>query len=150
MAFYWFLAIAPAMVAFVGLLGLFDAGGAAITSINGAVRRALPGQAATVLVEALGKSNSTPDGSSLVAALVGVALALWSALAGMVGLQVGLDIAYDVKSDRTFVKKRLVAFELLLAMLVLGGLATALIVFGAPLGETLRDNLPFGRAFVVL
>jgi membrane protein len=35
-------------------------------------------------------------------------------------------------------------------MLVLGGVATALIVFGAPLGDALRDNLPFGRAFVLL
>jgi membrane protein len=35
-------------------------------------------------------------------------------------------------------------------MLVLGGTATALIVFGAPLGDALRDNLPFGSAFVVL
>jgi membrane protein len=35
-------------------------------------------------------------------------------------------------------------------MLVLGGLATALIVFGAPLGNSLRDNLPFGSAFVLL
>ncbi len=147
MAFYWFLAVCPAMVAFVGLLGLFNASGAAITSITGAVQRALPGKAAEVLVATL----TTPKrGTSLVATIVGVALALWSASAGMVGLQMGLDVAYDVEADRTFVKKRLVAFELLVAMLVLGGLATALIVFGAPLGEALRDNLPFGSAFVVL
>jgi membrane protein len=65
-------------------------------------------------------------------------------------MQVGLDVAYDVKDDRKFVKKRLVAFELLLAVLVLGGAATALIVFGEPLGRVFRDNLPFGSAFVVL
>ncbi len=150
MSFYWFLAVFPAMVAFVGLLGLFNASGAAVASITGAVHRALPGQAADVLVGAVNGANATSGGSSLVAALFGVALALWSASAGMVGLQMGLDIAYDVESDRTFVKKRIVAFELLAAMLVLGGMATVLIVFGAPLGEALRDNLPFGSAFVIL
>lgn len=150
MSFYWFLAVFPAMVAFVGLLGLFNASDAAVSSVTGAVQRALPGQAADVLIGAVKGANSTSGGSSLVAALIGVALALWSASAGMVGLQMGLDVAYDVEKDRTFVKKRIVAFELLAAMLVLGGLATALIVFGAPLGDALRDNLPFGSAFVFL
>lgn len=150
MSFYWFLAVFPAMVAFVGVLGLVNASDAAVTTITGAVHRALPGQAADVLIGAVKGANATSGGSSLVATLIGVVLALWSASAGMVGLQMGLDIAYDVKSDRTFVKKRLIAFELLGAMLVLGGVATALIVFGAPLGVALQDNLPFGSAFVVL
>lgn len=150
MAFYWFLAVFPAMVALVGLLGLVNASGAAIDSITKAVRSALPGQAADVLVQAVSRSNTQSGGTSLVATFVGLALAIWSASAGMVGLQMGLDVAYDVETDRKFAKKRLVAIELLLAMLVLGGVATALIVFGAPLGNSLRDNLPFGSAFVLL
>jgi membrane protein len=146
MAYYWFLSVFPAVVALVGLLGLVNASGAAITR---AVRSALPGDAATVIVDAVNRANTQSHGTSLVAALVGLALALWSASSGMIGMQMGLDVAYDVATDRTFVKKRLVAFELLVAMLVLGGAATALIVFGAPLGDALRDNLPFGGAFVV-
>jgi membrane protein len=150
MAFYWFLAVFPAMVAIVGLLGLVNASGAGIDTITGAVQHALPGQASKVLVDSMTNSKNQSGGTSLVATLIGLALAIWSASAGMVGLQMGLDIAYDVESDRTFVKKRLVAFELLAAMLVLGGVATALIVFGAPIGVALRDNLPFGSAFILL
>ena len=148
MAFYWFLSIFPAMLAFVGLLGLFNASQGAIDSITKVVQSALPGEASRTLVDAI-KASQRADGS-LFAALVGIALALWSASSGMVGLQMGLNVAYDVQDDRKFVKKRLVAFQLMIAMLVLGGAATALIVFGAPLGEALRDNLPFGSAFVVL
>jgi membrane protein len=110
----------------------------------------MPGGSGQLLVDAVRNSASQSGGASLVATLAGVAVALWSASAGMVGMQMGLDVAYDVESDRKFVKKRLVAFELLAAMLVLGGVATALIVFGAPLGNALRDNLPFGSAFVLL
>jgi membrane protein len=148
MAFYWFLSVFPAMIAAVGLLGLVNASEGARDSITRTVESALPGQAASVLTDAIrtaGESNG-----SLIATLIGVALALWSASAGMVGMQMGLNVAYDVVTDRTFVKKRVVAFELMLAMLLLGGLATAAIVFGAPLGDALRDNLPFGSAFVVL
>lgn len=34
----------------------------------------------------------------MIATLVGVAIAPWSASAGMVAMQVGLDVAYDVES----------------------------------------------------
>jgi membrane protein len=148
MAFYWFLAIFPAIVAAVGMLGLVNVSPATVGKITERVTRALPGGAGALFTGPI--QNSAARGGSVVAVLLGVAVALWSASSGMVGLQMGLDVAYDVKDDRKFVKKRLVAFELLLATLVLGGIATALLVFGAPLGDALRDHLPFGSAFVVL
>lgn len=150
MAFYWFLAIFPALLAGVGLLGLIDVRQHTIESIVRGVTRALPGGSGQILVDSVRNSAQESGGASFVATVIGIALALWSAAAGMVGLQMGLDVAYDVKADRTFVKKRLVAFELLAAVVVLGGIATTLIVFGAPLGHALRDNLPFGGAFVLV
>ncbi|HEV2759950.1 MAG TPA: YihY/virulence factor BrkB family protein [Acidimicrobiales bacterium] len=147
MAFYWFLAIFPALLAAVGMLGLFNVSSDFVTKLTERITSALPGVSG-ILTGAIGESTKT--GGSVLAALFGVLAALWSASSGAVGMQIGLDVAYDVKDDRKFVKKRLVAFELLLAILVLGGVATAFIVFGAPLGNALRDNLPFGSAFVVL
>ena len=147
MAFYWFLSIFPAMLAFVGILGVINVTGDTIEDITDKITKTLPGGAGDMLTSVISEGSSK---AGLISALVGVAVALWSASSGAVGMQVGLDVAYDVKDDRKFVKKRLVAFELLLAVLVLGGLATALIVFGDPLGKVLRNNLPFGSAFVVL
>jgi membrane protein len=147
MAYYWFLSIFPAMLAFVGVLGMLNVTSNTIEDITDKITKTLPGGAGDMLTSVVTEGSSK---AGLISALVGVAVALWSASSGAVGMQVGLDVAYDVKDDRKFVKKRLVAFELLLAVLVLGGLATALIVFGEPLGRSLRDNLPFGGAFVVL
>ena len=149
MAFYWFLSIFPLLVAGVGMLSLFNVSADTLGDISRSVTRALPGGAGKILEDAVNNASKRSDGAVL-AVLVGVPLALWSASAGCVGMQMGLDVAYDVRDDRTFVKKRLVAFELMLAMIVLGGAATALIVFGEPLGDSLRDNLPFGSAFVIL
>ncbi len=150
MAFYWFLSIFPALLASVGFTGLVNASQETVSSITDAVRSALPGEAASVLTDALQQASTRSGGASVVAALIGVVLALYSASAGMAALQVGLNVAYDVPEDRTFLKKRLRGLLLMLVALVLGGIATAAIVFGAPLGDALRDNLPFGDAFVVL
>jgi membrane protein len=149
MAFYWFLSIFPALVAGVGVLSLVNVTTNRIEKITSSITSALPGGAGDILVAAVDNAANNEDGAVL-AVLLGVALALWSASSGMVGMQMGLNVAYDVRDDRKFVAKRLVAFQLMAAMLVLGGTATALIVFGAPLGDALRDNLPFGSAFVVL
>jgi len=150
MAFYWFLAVFPALLAAVGFTGLVNASQATVDSITGAIRSTLPGDAARVLTDSLNRAVDRSGGSSVIAALIGVALALYSASAGMAALQVGLNVAYDVPEDRPFLMKRLRSLLLMLVTVVLGGIATAAIVFGAPIGEALRDNLPFGGAFVLL
>jgi hypothetical protein len=65
----------------------------------------------------------------------------------MAATQVGLDVAYDVPDDRTFVKKRLMSLVLILATLVLGGIAVVLLVFGEPLGTYVRDAIGAGAYF---
>jgi membrane protein len=150
MAYYWFLAIFPALIAAVGFVGLLNVGPGVIEDLTEGVKSILPGDAGAVLADALVNAERQGEKASLVAAIIGVAVALWSASSAMVALQGGLDVAYDVPSERSrkFVTKRLIAFGLIVATALLGGVASALIVFGEPLGEALRDVLPFGEVFV--
>ena len=144
MAFYWFLAIFPGLLAAVGIIGLLDLGASTVEDVVKAIRETLPGDAAEVLTGAVQRAGAQSSGSSVAATVIGVALALWSASAGMVAMQTGLDVAYDVEEERKFVAKRAVALGLLVVIVLFGGLASVLIVFGQPLGDSLRDVLPFG------
>ena len=130
MAYYWFLALFPAVIALVGVLGLIDAPSSTINSMEESVRNTLPAGASDIMGDAIDNANATKESASGVAAIIGIAVALWSASAGMVALQRGLNVAYDVTEERKFVKARLVAFALIIATALLGGVPSPILTFG--------------------
>ncbi len=146
-AFYWFLAIFPLLFAAIGLLDVVNASPSTTTAVNDAINQSLPGDAATILTSAVSEAQKRASTGGVAALVIGIALALWSASSGMASTQVGLDVAYDVAQDRRFVKKRLIGFVLLLAALVLGGIAATLLVFGKPVSSFISDHLPLGDSF---
>jgi membrane protein len=149
MAFYWFLAIFPLLFAAVGLLVLMHARPSLLSRIDGAIHRALPGNAAAILVQSVRSAQARADASTGLSVLVlGIVLAVWSASSGMAATQVGMDVAYDVPEDRKFLKKRTIGILLIAVAFVLGGAAAALLVFGQPIGGAIRSHVPAGSWFV--
>lgn len=129
-AFYWFLAVFPGLIAAIGILDLVDAGAVALQSIESTVRSALPGDAATVILEALADAGDPRERASLAAAILGIGVAVWSASSGMVALQTGLDISYDVEKERKFVSQRIYGLLLIVLTGIFGGAAAGLITSG--------------------
>lgn len=127
MAFYFFLAIFPSLIAAVGLLNLLNVGPDVLSSITESISSTMPGSTGSLLTDAVSNAQAASERASLVAAIVGVSVALWSATSGMVAMQIGLDIAYDVPQERTFVKKRLVALGLIGSLGVMAAVATPLL-----------------------
>lgn len=127
MAYYFFLAIFPALIAVVGIMGLVDADTSGLTR---SIETTLPGDSGAAITEAFREADQPSQATSRTAAILGIVIALWSASSGMVAMQSGLNIAYDVPRDRKFVGKRAIAMALILATALLGGVPSPFFTFG--------------------
>jgi membrane protein len=144
-AYRWFLAIFPIIIALLGIATLVTVPRHVVISLISGVTKSLPSGAAQVFTTAINHAVQH-TGADLFATVAACVIALWSATSGMVIVEEGLDMAFGLPLDRSFLHKRAVAIPLLLGATVLGGAASTLIIFGPQLGNVIRESAPLGGA----
>jgi membrane protein len=150
LAYHWFLAIFPAIIAILGFLSFVRLDAHGVTSLTHAFEKGLPSGVAGVFRAAVTASTTRKSGS-VGAVVIGIVVAIWSASGGMSALQQALDVAYNVPVDRKFLARRVHAIPLMAATLVLGGAGAGLAVLGAPIGAGIEGHVPVhGTTFLVL
>jgi membrane protein len=125
-AFYAMLALFPAIIAVVTVYGMV-ADPQQVQSQVGEFARGLPEGADELLTNQLSSVAGSADRAlsiGLAASLLGV---LWSASGGVQGLVKGLNVVYDERETRGFVKLRGLSLLLTLGAIVMAVVAIALI-----------------------
>ena len=125
-AFYSFMALFPALVAGLLLYGLVRSP-EDIKAQAADWTTSLPNDAASLIttqLEELAKSDQQSLGVGLVVALL---LALWSAAGGVGNIITAINIAYDEKETRSFIKRKALALGLTFGAIVFVALVLGLV-----------------------
>jgi membrane protein len=121
-----FLAIFPALIAGISLFGLV-ADPATIAQQAEGVLAALPQEAQPLIRDQITSLTQTSGSALSVGLVISILLALWSASGGTSNLMTAINIAYDEKESRNFVKLRGTALLLTLGAIVFVLLTLALV-----------------------
>jgi membrane protein len=115
--FYALLALFPAIAALVSIYGLF-ADPAAIVSHLDAISGFAPGGAIEVLRDQLTRLAAQGNTSLGISFLIGLVVSLWSANSGIKALFDALNIVYEEKEERGFIKLNAVTLCFTIATIV--------------------------------
>ena len=126
-AFYAFLALVPALIAFVSVYGLVADESDVIRQVED-LGSSLPEEVRNFLVYQLTQIVDASSAGVSIAALIAIALALWSASSGMAALVTGIHIARERDEPKGFVAKRGKALGLTLGAIVVLGVVLFVIV----------------------
>jgi membrane protein len=139
-AFYAMLALFPTLIAAISIYGLFVEPQQAVQHVRD-LTQIMPKQAAQLIGTQLTEVAAASSGAKVTSLVVSILTALWSASAGMKALITGINIAYDERETRGFLKLRGLALLLTVGAIVVFGLAIgAIAVFPA-----LAGRLPGGH-----
>jgi membrane protein len=126
LAYNFILALFPLLLFLLSMLGVFSSRGSALqANLLDYLSQVLPPAAFQVITHTLSEVTKNANGGKIT---VGIILTLWFASSGMSSMMSGLSGAYEVKEGRSFIKVRLMALGLTVAIsiLVIGALLTVL------------------------
>lgn len=122
--FYSLLAVFPAITVFVSVYGLFADQASVVDHIN-MLSTLLPPGAMSIISDQLTRIATGSNTGLRLALVFGLLMSVWSANAGTKAVIEALNIAYDVKEQRSFIMLNLWALTL-----TLGGLLTLIVLIG--------------------
>jgi membrane protein len=100
----------------------------------------MPAQATELLGSSLKNLDAHPA-SSVVMTVVGFVLALWSTTGAMNAYMLAINLAYERKDKRSFVRKRIVALEMVVAIGFAFVLVAVLLIFGPQIEKSISSHV---------
>lgn len=158
-AFYLFLAFVPLLASAVLTYGLVADPQTVAEHIQ-TLARTLPREAAAIIGDQLKAITGSKSGSHGLGLLLAIAVALYGASKGSASIVTALNIAYEVKESRGFIKRTLLALAMTVGLVVIvlfGASAISafafieqLLPFSSPIVHTLLQILLWAVAAAVV
>ena len=145
LAYYWFLALFPALLFLVGLASYLPAQ-PLIDAVVGALGRFAPRDVIAIVREQLLQITRGPQTGLLTFSLLGT---LWSSSAGMAAIISTLNQTYHVQDRRPWWRVRVLAIALTVALAVFSLISVGLLIVGPTLAERVAVSLRLGPAFTL-
>jgi membrane protein len=133
LAYATFFAIPSVLLVVVGMFTLV-AGPDTISSLMTHFSQVMPAQATSLLGGSLHRLGRRPS-AGIAMTIVGFVLAVWATTSAMTSYMTALNLAYDRKDRRSFVRKRGVAVALVAVIGLAFLLVAVLLIFGPPLEQ---------------
>ena len=133
LAYSTFFAIPSVLLVTVGVFTLL-VGPGTISTLMAHFSHVMPAQATSLLGGSLQQLDQHPS-TGIAMTVIGFLLALWSTTGAMTTYMTAINLAYDRNDQRPFVRKRLVAVELVAVIGIAFLLVAVLLIFGPPLEQ---------------
>jgi len=139
LAYSSFFAIPSVLLVTVGVFTLV-AGPDTITNLMAHLGTVMPHQATQLLGSSLKNLGAHPA-SGVVMTVIGFVLALWSTTGAMNAYMLAINLAYERKDKRSFIRKRIVALEMVAAIGFALVLVAVLLIFGPQIEKTIASHI---------
>lgn len=139
LAYSVFFAIPSVLLVVVGVFTLV-VGPATITSLMQHFQHVMPAQATSLLGSSLKRLDAHPA-QGVIATVAGSVLAVWSTTGAMTGYMTAINLAYEQKDTRGFVRKRLVALAMVAVIGIAFLLVAVLLMFGSPVEHLIASHV---------
>jgi membrane protein len=143
LAFYFFLAVFPALLFLVSLLAYLPVEAALISTMD-RLRAVLPSEVLLIIQRQIEDVLSGAHGGLLTLAIAG---AIWSSSSAVTAIIYALNRAYDIEEWRPWWHTRLIAIGLTIALAAFVLAAFTLVVGGSDLGGWVAQQVGAGAVF---
>jgi len=149
LVYYGLLALFPALIAFVGIIGFFVDPASATRTITGIVTSLGPSTAADTFAGPIRSITSKP-GASGIMAIVGIVVALSSASGYVGAFMRASNVIYETPEGRPIWKLRPLQMLVTLVMLILAVVVVLALILTGPIVEAVARPLGVGSTAVTI
>ena len=148
LTYYAVLALFPALIALISLLGVVGQGERSVDTILSLVNEVAPGGTADVLREPLEQFSSSPAAG--FALVFGIVLAIWSASGYVGAFSRAMNRIYEIEEGRPFWKLRPVQLGVTIVSILLILIMLVILIVSGPVTEAVGTALGLGETVQIV